>query len=271
MSTYLITGGAGSLGREIVDLLIQKGMKVRAMDICESGLAELTNKYPHTQFTAVYGDIRDYTRIHYAMRGCDVVIHTAALKNLDITEGDVPELILTNVNGTTNVAKSAVECGVDCAILISTDKACQPQSAYGASKLLAEWVWRWASRTQTATRFAIFRSGNFKQSAGNVLEVWGRQAQAGESLTVTDPDMERYFIDTQKAAKIVCGLPGWCQNGDICVPKMQIQNIIELLEEHFPGCSYKLIGKRPGEKQKEVLMTEDEKVIWQTEDVLVVA
>jgi FlaA1/EpsC-like NDP-sugar epimerase len=205
------------------------------------------------------------------MRGCGCVIHTAAMKNLDITEGDVPELCLTNITGTVNVAKAAIECGVECAILISTDKAVYPSSAYGASKLLAEWIWRWAGKTQGRTRFITFRSGNFKQSAGNVLEVWQRQHDRGESLTITDPDMERYFIDTRKAAEIVCGIPEYAANGDLVVPKMQIQKIMDLLAEQFPGCSYRLIGCRAGEKKAERLMTDDEQVIWENEEVQVVS
>jgi UDP-N-acetylglucosamine 4,6-dehydratase/5-epimerase len=268
MTTYLITGGAGSLGREIVDILIKRGDKIRVMDMNEAALAALN--YPESQFTRVYGDVRDYARVHYAMRGCDTVIHTAAMKNLDVTEGDVPELCLTNITGTVNVARAAVECGVDCAILISTDKAVYPASAYGASKQLAEWVWRWASRTQMRTRFVTFRSGNFKQSAGNVLEVWQRQATNKESLTVTDPDMERYFIDTRKAAEIVCGIPGYAKSGDVVIPKMHLVKIIDLLSEQFPGCSYRLTGSRPGEKQVERLMSNDEHITWENEEVMIV-
>jgi UDP-N-acetylglucosamine 4,6-dehydratase len=266
---YLVTGGAGSLGREIVDILIKQGYKVRAMDNCESNLAALN--YPEFQFTRIYGDIRDYTRVHYAMRGCDTVIHTAAMKNLDITEGDVPELNRTNITGSENVAKAAIECGVDCAILISTDKAVYPASAYGASKLLAEWIWKWAAKTQTHTRFVTFRSGNFKQSSGNVLEVWDRQQNAGEPLTITDLDMERYFIDTKKAAEIVCMLPNRAVNGDVVIPKMQLQKILDLMFETHPNCTYRTTGVRSGEKRAERLMSDDEQVTYESEDFVVIS
>ena len=266
---FLVTGGAGSLGREIVDILIKQGHKVRCFDNNEAGLASLS--YSNIQFTRIYGDVRDYPRVHYAMRGCDCVIHCAAMKNLDVTEGDVPELNRTNITGTENVAKAAIECGVECAILISTDKAVYPASAYGASKLSAEWVWRWAHRTQDRTRFITFRSGNFKQSAGNVLEVWQRQKDRGESPTITDPDMERYFIDTRKAAGIVCSLPKWAKGGDTVIPKMRLEKILDLLEEQHPGTSYRLIGCRAGEKKAERLTTDDEQVIWENEEVQVVA
>jgi FlaA1/EpsC-like NDP-sugar epimerase len=265
----LVTGGAGSLGKEICGILIKKGIAVRCMDMNEAALASMN--YDPRLFTRIYGDIRDYARVHYAMRGCDTVIHCAAMKNLDITEGDVPELNRTNITGSENVAKAATECGVDCCILISTDKAVYPSSAYGASKLSAEWIWKWAAKIQDKTRFVVFRSGNFKQSAGNVLEVWQRQHDRGESLTITDPDMERYFIDTRKAAEIVCSLPEYAKNGDLVVPKMRIHRIIDLLAEQFPGCGYRLIGCRSGEKRMERLMTDDEQVTWQNEEVQVIS
>jgi UDP-N-acetylglucosamine 4,6-dehydratase/5-epimerase len=269
MKTYLVTGAAGSLGREIVDILIQNGHKVRAMDINEAGLAAL--KYPTDIFTHIYGDIRDYTRVHYAMQGCDYVIHTAAMKNLDITEGDVPELNLTNVKGTENVAKAAIECSVECAILISTDKAVSPLSAYGASKLLAEEVWKWAGRTQSKTRFAIFRSGNFKQSAGNVLEVWDKQYKAGQPLTITDARMERYFIDTRLAAELVCDMPGWVKNSDIVIPKMTKMNMLDLMFATYPDAKYVTTGSRSGEKLEEHLKTENERIVMETDRVMVVS
>jgi UDP-N-acetylglucosamine 4,6-dehydratase len=264
----LVTGGAGSLGRELVDALIKKGISVRCMDMNEAALASM--RYDPNVFTRIYGDVRSYARVHYAMRGCDTVIHCAAMKNLDITEGDVPELNHTNITGSENVAKAATECGVDCCIMISTDKAVYPASAYGASKLSAEWIWKWAGKIQDKTRFVIFRSGNFKQSAGNVLEVWQRQKDAGESLTITDPDMERYFIDTRKAAEIVAGIPGWAKGGDIVIPKMRLHKILDLMFEEYPNCSYRTTGIRSGEKMGERLMTDDEHIVWQNDEVMVI-
>jgi len=272
VSAYLITGGAGSLGREIVDHLVLAGQKVRAFDNNESGLAELVTKYPPSLFTAVYGDIRDYTRLHYAMAGCDVVIHCAAMKNLDITESNAPEMILTNVNGSDNVARAAAELGIDCCILISSDKAAEPRNAYGASKLLAEQLWlKCYAKQGRKTRFVVFRSGNFMRSAGNVLELWDRQIERGESPTITDPDMERYFIDTRKAASIVISVSLWARNGDIVIPKMRLHKILDLLEEQHPGTTFRLIGRKPGEKTVERLMTDDERIKWEDQDVIVVA
>jgi UDP-N-acetylglucosamine 4,6-dehydratase/5-epimerase len=180
MTTTLVTGAAGSLGSEIVDILIKRGHKVVAFDNSETGLFHLIYKnYPANQFSYVYGSVRDYHRIHYAMRGCDVVVHAAAMKNLEITEHDISEMTQTNTVGSDNVAWAAEECGVECAILISTDKVVNSHSAYGAGKLLAEEIWKGRARQTTFARFVIFRSGNFKQSAGNVLEVCsGRRRRA---------------------------------------------------------------------------------------------
>jgi UDP-N-acetylglucosamine 4,6-dehydratase len=268
VKTYLVTGGAGSLGRHICEILINWGHKVRAMDINEAGLAALTG--PEYQLTKIYGNIRDYPRVHYAMRGCDTVIHCAAMKNLEITELNVPELNQTNIIGTDNIGRAASDLGLDCAILISSDKAVSPSSAYGATKCLNEESWRFYSRIQTRTRFAIFRSGNFRQSAGNVLEVWQKQAMAGVPLTITDPGMCRYFIDTRKAAEIVCRMPSWVQNGDLVVPKMEKWNMLRLLMTEFPNCAYVTTGKRTGEKLEEVMIKESERIEIETEEYQVI-
>lgn len=271
MKTVLVTGAAGSLGSEIVDILIQRGEKVLAFDNNEAGLFQLLYKnYPKDRFTPVYGDIRDYARIHYAMAGVDICIHTAAMKNLEITESAITEMIQTNVIGTDNVARAAKSCGVECAILVSTDKVVNPNSAYGAGKLLAEEIWKGAARQNPLSRFVVFRSGNFKHSAGNVLEIWQRQHEKGEMLTVTDPEMERHFIDTRKAAEIMCDIPQYAKSGDTIIPKMERKNIMDLMREEFPGAAYRLVGCRQGEKTKEQLKTEDEKVIWEDDNVQVI-
>lgn len=269
MKTYLATGGAGSLGKILVDKIILAGDKVRVYDINEAALASL--HYPLPQITKIYGYVQDYTRLHYAMIGVDYCIHTAALKNLEVTEDNVPELNRTNIMGTENVARAAKECGVKAAVLISTDKCVQPKSAYGASKLCAEHLWRWAARHQTNTRFITLRSGNFIKSAGNVFELWDQQFARGEPLTLTDKAMKRYFIDTEKVADIILKLAEVGENGQTIIPKMREDSLMDIAMERYPGCTFRTIGKRHGEKERESLMTDDEIVVSETEDWMVIA
>ena len=108
MTTFLITGGAGSLGRQIVQRL--PNSTVRVLDIDEAGLSDLKDMYPDTR--CFYGDIRDLSRVMLAMKGVDVCIHTAAMKNINVTEYNVPELIHTNITGTQNLVLSAIEQGI---------------------------------------------------------------------------------------------------------------------------------------------------------------
>lgn len=269
MTTYLITGGTGSLGSILSRKIFEGGNKVRAMSRSESRLAEMKNLYPEKQFTGIYGDIRDYTRVNFSMRGVDYVIHTAAMKNLYITEHNVPELNQTNIQGTQNIVFSAIEQGVKKAIFISSDKAVNPSSAYGASKRTGEWLWYWGGDITQDSDFIIVRSGNFLESAGNVFEIWKKQALEKKPLTVTDARMKRHFIQTEKLADIVLDTVYNCKNGDLVVPKMNEYLMLDLLKERFPCSDYVVTGLRPGEKLTEELTYEDETLVKETPDYLV--
>lgn len=256
MTTYLITGGAGSLGREIVERL---SGNVRVLDIDESGLADLKDRYPGTR--CLYGDIRDMSRVMLAMKGVDVCIHCAAMKNVKVTEYNLPELIHTNVIGTQNLAVSAIEQGIKHFIFISSDKAVHPTTAYGTTKLLGENTVKWAGRIQNETKFTIIRPGNFWKSKGNVFEVWEKQAKAGTPLTLTNNLMIRYFIEAEKVALMTIGFSGETQFTNMTIiPKMKMYVIAEELKKRYPNAEINIIGRRYGEKDIEKLWTADEQV-----------
>ena len=260
--TYLVTGGAGSLGNVLVDKLVKSGEKIRSQDIYEAGLSKQKKRYPASQYTAIYGSITDYNKCLLAADGVSKIIHTAAMKNLDITEQSIPAMIETNIQGTLNVALAAKENHIDTAILISSDKAVEPTTAYGASKLMGEHIWKWAARIQGWTKYVIVRSGNFFESAGNVFEVWNEQNDNNEPLTLTDPEMERYFIESKELADIIvsiCNDPT-VKNGDLIVPRMGKWKIIDLLKIRYPNCKYKVTGARLGEKMSESLTYDFEKM-----------
>jgi len=134
--TVLITGAAGSLGRELVRVFTDAGYTVRAMDIHESGLAALKGD----NVRLLLGDINDRERIGFAMKGCDVCVHTASYKNLSISEYNLESTFETNIFGTLNVAKACMAAGVKKSILVSSDKAVDPDSVYGVSKLAQEQI-----------------------------------------------------------------------------------------------------------------------------------
>ncbi len=203
------------------------------------------------------GDINDRERLDFAMKGCDVCIHTAAYKNLDLSEYNIESTFETNIAGTMNVAKACMAAGVKKAILISSDKAVEPVSAYGISKLAQERIWLWAARVYRGCDFMTCRFGNFIGSSGSCFEVWDRQRDTGEKITVTHPDATRYFIEIDDVVSFIIKIMEIGDNGRIYIPKMQEKNIYDLAKE----CTLDEIlitGLREGEKLHEKLYSEHE-------------
>jgi len=254
----LVTGGAGSLGSEVCRIFSRPGNtcgSVRVFDNHEPSLARLKKRLGGGCLRYIYGDVRDYDSVYFATRGVDVVVHCAALKNIEVTEYNVDELVQTNIIGTLNLVKCAIENGVRFFVYVSTDKAVEPVSSYGVSKLMGEYIVRWAAGITNGTGFCIFRSGNFCDSAGNVFEVWKRQHDAGEPLTVTNLNATRYFIDTSLAARLISHV---CDRSEVfssctVVPVMKEYMVSRLIEALYPSDEIKVVGLRDGEKMRESL------------------
>jgi len=248
--TILVTGAAGTLGRLVVDRLVHDGNTVRAFDNHEAGLAALDGD---SRVRLVYGDIRDAERVRMAMRGVTHVIHCAAIKNLVVSEKNPWEAIRTNIEGTYNVGFAALEAGVSSAIFISSDKAVAPRNLYGATKLIGEQVWQWFAYIQEKSRFAVLRSGNFRFSQGSVREIWRWQHEQNVPLTVTDTRMVRYFIDADDVAGIAVEMLAEAQNGEIYIPAMEEESLMDLKKRLYPVDEIRLVGLRKGEKLEEQL------------------
>lgn len=272
MTTILITGGAGSLGRALINELLKPDNYfyidslpvepiIRVLDINEHRLSVLK----HKNIRRLYGSITDKDRVRRAMYGADIVIHCAALKNLEVTEFNTPELIKTNVVGTDIVISSAIENAVSKVMIISSDKAVEPAGIYGASKLISEHVALNYNATNVLTKISVFRSGNFEDSRGNVFEVWKRQLENNEPITVTDIKCFRYFIKTDIAAKTILKAVRHMEGGEIFIPDetiMVVKSMDTILKEAGVDKNYKIktIGLRKGEKLIEQTCTVDEKV-----------
>ena len=201
------------------------------------------------------GDINDRERLDFALGGCDVCIHTAAYKNLDLSEYNIESTFETNIFGTMNVVKACMAAGVKKAVLVSSDKAVNPTSAYGISKLAQERIWLWASRVFKGCDFITGRFGNFIGSSGSCFEVWDRQKEAGEKITVTSMGAERYFIEIADVARFIVKIMDIGVNGRIYIPKMKKHEICELAQE-YTGCEFEdmvITGLRDGEKECESL------------------
>ena len=254
--TILITGAAGSLGKELVRVFADAGYMVRAMDINESGLSMLKRD----NVRRLYGSIRDRDRVDFAMEDVDVVVHAAALKNLEITEYNAEDTIQTNIVGTLNIANAIMDHQVSEAVLISSDKSVDPDSVYGVSKLAQEQIWLWCARVHSGCDFTIGRFGNFIKSSGSCYEIWDQQRESGKKITVTDMSAERYFIQMESVAACVLRMVQGGENGRIYIPKMETKNIYKLAME-YTGCEagdIEIMGLRGGEHMFERLYSQSE-------------
>lgn len=240
-------------------MYVNKGYIVRAFDIDEGGLADLIEQFGD-KIRPIYGSIVDRSRLDFALRDVDLVIHTAAIKNILISEDNPWETIRTNVKGTYNVAMACTAHKVEKAIFISSDKAVESTLLYGDSKAVGEKLWRWSNRHSKNTMFSIIRSGNFKESKGNVFETWDRQIKDGKDITLTDPQMERYFIPISDIARFILLVEDIMQGGEIFIPKMELYNMHDLAEAYAKrhGCGIEIVGARTGEKLIEKLYTQEE-------------
>lgn len=184
----------------------------------------------------------------------------SAYKNLDLSEYNIESTFETNIFGTMNVAKACMAAGIKKAILIGSDKAVEPISAYGVSKNAQEQIWLWAARVHKGCDFMTCRFGNFIGSSGSCFEVWDRQKAAGEKITVTDLSAERYFISIEDVIGFIIRITETGENGRIYLPKMKEKNIYKLALE-YTGCGpdeISITGFREGEKVNEKLYSQHE-------------
>jgi UDP-N-acetylglucosamine 4,6-dehydratase/5-epimerase len=255
--TILITGGAGSIGSHLVKKLLTFPVKsIRVLDIDENALFQLGRKFKSSKLRLLLGSILDKERIEMAMNQTDYVFHLAAIKNIEISELNPIETIDSNINGTVNLIKSAIKNRPKKFLNVSTDKAVEPTTLYGTTKLLNEKLTTWAGQHNEKTKFATVRLGNVFESRGNVFEVWKEEIKNKKSISITDSKMERYYFHVNDAVEFLLNSIQFINHGEIIVPKMKLYKIHELASK--VSSKQKNIGVRQGEKIKEKLISEEE-------------
>lgn len=255
----LITGGTGSLGQGIVKSISElKPSSIRLLTNNEWELHDAQRHLVEPNIRFLLGDVRDSDRLHRAMDNVDIVIHAAALKHVPICEYNPIEAVKTNILGSINIIDAAIDNGVDKVIAISSDKAVHPINIYGATKLTMEKLFVQAN-VYGRTRFSCVRFGNFRGSRGSVLPLWYEQLERNEPITVTEKDMTRYWITLDKASEFVVECIDMMNGGEVFIPKMPEESLMELAEVMAGEQGFRFIGKRPGEKLHELLFNEDEK------------
>jgi UDP-N-acetylglucosamine 4,6-dehydratase len=262
-ATILITGGTGSFGRRLVRTLVQhhRPHKVIVFSRDELKQYEMHQEFGQECMRYFIGDVRDRERLVMAMRGVNIVVHAAALKQVPAAEYNPMECIKTNVNGAENVIHAAIECGVARVIALSTDKAASPINLYGATKLCSDKLFVAANNLvgYRDTRFAVVRYGNVVGSRGSVVPFFGSLIGKGaHALPVTDPRMTRFWISLQQGVDFVVASFQRMRGGELFVPKIPSIRITDLAAAMAPHLPIEVVGIRPGEKLSEVMCPLDD-------------
>jgi UDP-N-acetylglucosamine 4,6-dehydratase len=215
--------------------------------------------FDHASLRYVIGDVRDVDRLHRVMRGVDVVVHAAALKQVPACEYNPSEAIMTNILGAHQVIGAAVDAGVKKAVLISSDKATSPVNLYGATKLCAEklFVQSNAYAEASGTRLSSVRYGNVVGSRGSVIPTFLEQRRTG-CITMTDARMTRFWLTRDQGVRFVIQVLEMMQGGEVFVPKIPSMSMPDLARAIAPECDVQYMGVRPGEKLHEMLVSEHE-------------
>ncbi|HEX6371491.1 MAG TPA: UDP-N-acetylglucosamine 4,6-dehydratase (inverting) [Longimicrobium sp.] len=260
----LVTGGTGSFGQKLVETLLQRHRprKVVVFSRDEQKQYEMRRRFPEHAFEAVrffLGDVRDRERLYRALDGVDVVVHAAALKQVEACEYNPLEAVRTNILGAANLIDAAIDRNVGRVIALSTDKAVNPVNLYGATKLTADKLFIGANNYSGAhgTRFGLVRYGNVVGSRGSVVPLFLDRRRTG-TVPVTDPRMTRFWITLEQGVEFVLRALQRMQGGEIFIPKIPSMNIMDLARALAPDCGIEVVGARPGEKTHEVLVAEDD-------------
>jgi FlaA1/EpsC-like NDP-sugar epimerase len=277
----LITGGAGTVGTALVRRLIQyQPRQVRLLDHNEEKVFYLDLQFRHQQnVRPLLGDIRDRSRMTRALQGVDILIHTAALKHVELGEYNPFEVVSTNLTALQNLIEVALDMEVERFVFTSSDKAVNPTNVMGGSKFIGERLVVAANgyRGNRRTLFCCTRFGNVLGSAGSVVPVFQRQIAEGGPLTITEPEMTRFFMTLDEAVELVLTATAVSLGGEIFIPKMhaiRLQDLADaMVERHAEGreIAIQRIGLRPGEKHYEELITDHEQGrCLETERLLIV-
>jgi UDP-N-acetylglucosamine 4,6-dehydratase len=260
-ASILVTGGTGAFGRAFVAHALTAGARrVAIYSRSESKQAELHAAIADPRLRCFIGDVRDLARLEDAMRGVSIVVHAAALKRVDTCEADPVEAVKTNVYGTECVARAAMRAGVARAVLLSTDKAVEPSTTYGATKLAAERLWNGMNvySAGTPTRFAVTRYGNVLGSTGSVLPIWRAQIARGAPITITHPGCTRFWMSMASAIDVVRFALAHMRGGEVYVPLLRAARLDALAAVVAPGHPMTIVGLGQGEKPDETLISEHE-------------
>jgi UDP-N-acetylglucosamine 4,6-dehydratase len=268
MNNVLVTGASGTFGRAFVRRLLDEGTVKRIVVYSrdeqkqEELARDLSGHVGADKVRYMIGDVRNESRLASAMRGIDTVVHAAALKIVPKCEYDPIEAVDTNVVGAENVIRASIACGVKRVIGLSTDKAKDPTTLYGATKLVAERLFISANHLsgspgdKNATRFSLVRYGNVSGSRGSVIPLFKKLHSEGKSLPITHIEMTRFWITIDQAVSFVIRCLDDMRGGEVFIPRMPSFRVMDLARAIVAGpANWHIVGIRYGEKIHETLIT----------------
>lgn len=281
--TVLVTGGGGTIGSELCrQIAAHEPKRLIVFDVYENNAYDIQNelkrKYPKLDLVTLIGSVRDSKRLECMFNTYrpDIVYHAAAHKHVPLMEDSPNEAVKNNVFGTLKTARCADKYGAEKFVLISTDKAVNPTNIMGASKRICEMIIQ-AYNNRSETEFVAVRFGNVLGSNGSVIPLFKKQIEAGGPVTVTDPDIIRYFMTIPEAVTLVLQAGASAKGGEIFVLDMgKPMKILDLAENlirlsglvPYKDINIEFIGLRPGEKLYEEMLM-DEEGIKETENELI--
>lgn len=260
--SILITGGTGSLGKELTKTILTKWPEIKRLVIYsrdEQKQFLMSHEFPEDKYPSIrffIGDVRDLDRMKRAFTGVDYVIHAAAMKHVHIAEYNPDECVKTNVGGAENVIKAALASSVTKVVALSTDKACAPINLYGATKLTSDKLFIAANniRGEKNIKFSVVRYGNVMGSNGSVIPFFIKKREGGV-IPITDSNMTRFNISLKGGVEMVLHALDVAWGGELYVPKIPSYRIMDVAKAIAPNCEHKIIGIRPGEKIHEEMIT----------------
>ena len=258
----LVTGGTGSFGKKFIETILSSYKPTKVIIYSRDELKQFEmqqlEKFQSTKSQVRYfiGDVRDLSRLTRAMEGVDIVVHTAALKQVPATEYNPFEAVKTNVLGAQNVIDASFATGVQKVIALSTDKAAAPINLYGATKLTSDKLFITANNYRGAhkIKFSVVRYGNVMGSRGSVIPFFMEKKKTG-ILPITNEHMTRFNITLQQGVDFVLQCLDKMWGGELFVPKIPSYRILDVAKAIAPECKYEIIGIRPGEKLHEEMIT----------------
>jgi len=265
-ASIFVTGGTGSFAQAFVARILKENPRRLVLySRGEHAQEEMARKFQHPSLRFNIGDVRDLSRLEMTMRGCEIIIHAAALKIVPTAEYNPIEAVSTNVIGAQNVIRAAISVKAKRVLALSTDKAVNPTNLYGATKLCAERLFTAAHNLggDSGPLFSIVRYGNVLGSRGSVVPFFQKLADEGCTIPITHGDMTRFIITMPQAIDFVLESLKNMQGDEIFIPRIPSIKIFDLAKAVWAKyrttmCPIEIVGVRPGEKLHEVLLSVDE-------------